>query len=417
MRLPIGTRLRVAGELAFVESCRALVRHKLRTALTALGITIGVAAVIWVTAIGRTGTERAQAELEKLGDNLVWLEAGSRNINGVRSGNRGLTTLTPEDAEAIRREIPLISRVAENVDGSMQIIGPAANWNARFRGVASEYLEVKRWQIADGAFFTDDHVRRFDSVIVLGDTVARRLFADAHPVGEMVRMHDNVFEVIGVLAKKGISGTGQDQDDVVMLPWTTAQKKLLGRTYTHLDDILCSARTQADVLPAIDAVVALMRQRHHIRVGEEDDFNIRRPDELIKTQVAAQRTMEALLIGLAAISLLVGGIGVMNVMLASVVQRTNEIGLRLAIGATEGAVRLQFLGEAVMICVLASLLGVLVAFAGAFVIEDALGWALQLPIEGAVAAAAFAIGIGVLFGVYPAWRASSLDPITALHRE
>jgi putative ABC transport system permease protein len=407
----------LAARLFFVEALRALARHKLRTALTALGIMVGVAAVIWVVAIGRAGTERAEEQLHNLGDNLVWVEAGSRNINGVRNGSHGTNTLTPDDAAAIRREMPLIKSVAENVDGSTQLQNGNRNWNTRWRGVSPEYLDIKRWQIADGAFFSHESVEHVDSVVVLGETVRKELFGSAPAVGSTVRMHGFLFEVIGVLVAKGQNADGRDQDDTIMVPWTTGQKKLLGRDYTYLDDILCSAVAPEQVNAAVDAVQALMRQRHHIQPGDEDDFNIRRPDEVIKAQIQASRTLSVLLVSLASIALLVGGIGIMNVMLASVAQRTAEIGLRIAVGATQGNVRLQFLGEAVMLSLFGGLLGLLLSAGGSSLIESLLNWKLRMPVEAAGLAVVFSAAVGVVFGFYPAWRAARLDPITALRSE
>ncbi len=413
----MNTPIRVLAKLFWGESVRALSRHKLRSMLTALGIMVGVAAVIWVVAIGKAGTARAEAELAKLGNNLVWVEAGSRNVAGVRTGSHGTTSLLPADADAIRREIPLVKAVAENVDGSAQMGYGNRNWNARWRGVSPEYFDVKRWRIAEGALFTQDHLERVDSVIVIGETVRRQLFGAASPLGEVVRVQKLVVQVIGVLAAKGQTAGGQDQDDVIMLPWTTAQKKLKGKGSDWLDDILCSAVSPRAVNEAVDAVTALLRQRHHIQPGAEDDFNIRRPDEVINAQIAASRTLDLLLVTLASISLLVGGIGIMNVMLASVAQRTTEIGLRVAVGATPLAVQTQFLGEAVILSLLGGVLGVLLSAAGAIFIERLLGWNLSTPPEAALIAVVFSIAVGVSFGFYPAWLASRLDPIAALRSD
>jgi putative ABC transport system permease protein len=410
-------KVRLWARLFGAEALRALARHKGRSALTALGIMIGVAAVIWVVAIGEAGSARAQDELRKLGDALVWIEAGSRNINGVRNGSHGTTSLTPDDAEAIRHEVPLIKAVAENVDGNVQVINSTRNWGTKFRGVSPEYIDVKRWQMAEGAMFTTEHVRHLESVVVLGETVRKQLFGPDPAVGQVIRVNNLLFQVIGVLVAKGQSANGQDQDDLIMLPWNTAQRKVLGRNYTYLDDILCSAVSNEAVNPAIDAVQALMRERHHIRPGDEDDFNIRRPDEVIKAQIQASRTLEILLILLASISLIVGGIGIMNVMLASVSQRTNEIGLRVAVGATSWAVQLQFLGEAFMISVMGGIGGVLLSIVGSSLIEGLIGWTLTLPVQAALLAIVCSGAVGVFFGFYPAWRASRLDPIAALRSE
>lgn len=410
-------RVRLGLRLFCAEALRSLSRHKVRSALTALGIMVGVAAVIWVVAIGKAGTARAEQELDALGDNLVWIEAGSRNVAGVRTGSHGTNTLVPEDAEAVRREVPLLRAVAENVDGSAQLVGSNRNWNSRWRGVSTEYFDVKRWRVAEGRLFTPEQVQHNESVVLLGETVRRQLFGAANPVGEVLRIGSFPFEVVGVFEAKGQTATGQDQDDIVMLPWTTAQKKLKGRGYEWLDDILCSAVSRQAVEPAVQAVTALMRQRHHIAPNAEDDFNIRRPDEVLKAQVQASQTLELLLITLASISLLVGGIGIMNVMLASVAQRTAEIGLRVAVGATPGAVHLQFLGEAVMLSLFGGTLGVLLSAGGAAFIERLLGWNLKTPPEAALIAVVFSVGVGVLFGFYPAWRAARLDPISALRNE
>jgi putative ABC transport system permease protein len=408
---------RVLARLFLVESVRALSRYKLRTALTALGSMVGVAAVIWVVAIGRAGTDVAERDLAKLGDNLVWVEAGSRNVAGIRTGTHGTTSLTPEDAEAIRREIPLVKAVAENVDGSTQVVYGNQNWNTRWRGVSPEYFDVKRWEVTDGSFFSDEHVRAVDSVVVIGETVRQQLFVATNPVGKLVRIQNTLFRVVGLLAAKGQTGSGQDQDDIIMMPWTTAQKKLKGRGYEWLDDILCSAVSREAVNPAVEAIRTLIRQRHHIQPDAEDDFNMRRPDEVLNAQISASQTLAALLVALAAISLLIGGIGIMNMMLASVAQRTREIGIRMAVGATPRAVQVQFLGEAALLSFLGGVLGVLFSIGGATIIEPLLGWKLSTPPDAAFIAVVFSIVVGLVFGFFPAWRAARLDPITALHNE
>jgi putative ABC transport system permease protein len=400
-----------------IEALRALARNKVRTALAMLAITFGVATVIWFVAIGKAGRDGALAEFDKLGDNLIWLEAGSRQTNGVRTGAHGMTTLTVADAAAIRAECPLVARVSENVDGNLQLIGPARNWNSHYRGVAPEYREIRAWQVASGEFFTADHVAHFDHVIVIGETVRRELFDDGDGVGEHVRLHGATFEVIGVLAAKGPSATGQDQDDTVMMPWTTAQRYVTGKDVTWLDDILISAASTEQIADATREVAELIRERHHIAVGGEDDFNIRHPEELLKARLKSTETLGRLLLVIASIALVVGGIGIMNMMLASVAQRTREIGLRGAVGARPSAIRIQFLGEAVMLTAIGGVLGVALANAAAPLIADRLGWPMAMSVRASVLACGFAVAVGVAFGLYPASRAARLDPIDALRTE
>jgi putative ABC transport system permease protein len=409
--------LRIAIGVLGSQTLRAIRRNKLRSSLTALGITIGIAAVVCVMAIGSAGSARAEDQLQSLGDNLIWIEAGSRAPNGVRSGSHGTTTLTLEDAAAIRREVKLIKSVAANVDGSLQVVAGDRNWRTHYRGVSPEYFEVKHWRFASGGPFTDADVERVANVCVIGQTVREKLFGAADPLGRTLRMGSHLCDVTGLLAPKGQSATGQDQDDTVVIPWSTAQKKVRGRGFTWLDDILCSAVSRQEVLPAIAEVSALLRQRHHIRPGEDDDFNIRRPDEVIKAQEETSNALALLLTSIAAISLVVGGIGVMNVMLVSVTERTREIGLRLAVGATGGWVQAQFLGEAVLLSLLGGTAGIALGIVASLVLGRVLGWRMSIPPQALVLAPLCATAVGVFFGFYPARRAARLDPIVALRHE
>jgi putative ABC transport system permease protein len=410
-------QLRVLGRLMIIESLRALARNPMRSGLAALGISVAVAIVIAVIALGRASVAASEAELDKLGDNLVWVEAGSRNVAGVRTGTHGMTTLVARDADAIRREIPLIKEVSENVDGGFLVIYQGRNWRTRWRGVAPEYRSIKRWDLARGAFFDDDQTAHADRVVVIGETVRRELFPDVDPVGELVRIGDTGFEVIGVLAPKGQSPTGQDQDDTVMMPWTTAMKRVVGKDQTWLDDILCSAESPDAIPLAIAQLQELLRQRHRIEPGADDDFNIRHPEELLQARIKTSKTLRLLLLGLASIAMMIGGIGVMNVMLTSVSQRITEIGLRCAIGARPSAIQVQFLGEAVVLSLVGGGAGVLLGELAAFVFEDKLGWTLAMSPQISVLAVVASAAVGIVFGLYPASRAARVDPIVALRTE
>ncbi|MDA8430888.1 MAG: ABC transporter permease [Geobacteraceae bacterium] len=412
-KLIVDVPLRLFGREAF----RSLYRNRMRSALSAIGITIGIAAVVCVVAIGTAGSQMAEQQLQNLGDNLVWIEAGSRNINGVRSGSHGMTSLTMGDVEAIGNEVPSIKRVSPNMDGTLIVISGNRNWTTHYRGVTPEFLEIKRWEVQEGDSFTNADVLHSANVCLIGQTVRQELFGPKEAVGQIVRINNKLFRVLGVLAPKGQSNTGQDQDDAIILPYTTVQRKLRGKGFIWLDDIMCSADSLDDAEPAIENITALLRQRHHILPGKEDDFNIRHPEEVIKAQIVAKRTMELLLISIASIALLVGGIGIMNVMLVSVTERTREIGLRMAIGATTRAIRVQFLEEAVMLSLFGGLLGVLVGVAGSFLIGASLGWPVSIPLVALMLAPLFSIGVGVFFGFYPAWKATQLDPIVALRHE
>jgi putative ABC transport system permease protein len=399
----------------FQSAIVALLRNKMRSILTVLGITIGIAAVICVVAIGKAGQARVQQQLNNLGDNFVWIEAGGRAVNGVRTGTHDTITLTVADAIAMKNQISIIKAVSPNVDDPVQVIYGNQNWHTSYRGVSPEYFDIKRWYVDQGAVFSEDDVDRAADVCLIGRTVRDYLFGAEDPIGKVVRIANLPFKVVGTLLPKGQSLSGQDQDDTIIMPYTTAQKKIKGITW--LDDILCSATSQDAVKAAGQEAAAVLRDRHHLRPEEEDDFNIRNPEDIIQAQLDASETLTVLLIAIASVSLIVGGIGIMNVMLVSVTERTREIGVRVAVGATEEAIQLQFLGESIMLSLVGGGAGVLFGILGSYLVGQTLHWPMQMSVEAIVVAALFSIAVGVFFGYYPARKASLLDPIEALRYE
>ena len=388
----------------------ALMRNKTRSLLTVLGITIGIAAIICVVAIGQAGQAEVQRQLFELGNNLVWIESGSRQVNGVRVGQHTSPTLTMGDAYAIRDQLSLITSVSPHLYDPIQVIYGNQNWFTQYRGVAPEYFDIKRWAVDQGALFTQDDVEQAADVCVLGREVKDRLFGSADAIGEVIRFKGIPCKVVATL-----QGKGQGQDDTFMLPYTTAQKKLKG--VVRVDDIMASAASQDVVRLAGQEAAAILRDRHRLRPGAEDDFNIKNPEEIIRAQLESSRALSILLITIASISLLIGGIGIMNVMLVSVTERTREIGVRVAVGATEGAIRLQFLSESVMLSLIGGAAGVLLGVVGSFVIGRSFGWSMELSPEAILIAVLFSVGVGLFFGYYPARKAALLNPIDALRYE
>jgi putative ABC transport system permease protein len=393
----------------------ALGRNKLRTSLAMLGIAIGIGAVVSMVAVGEGASVKVEGSIASLGANMIWLEAGSVNMAGVRTGNIGTRSLVIGDAEAIKTQIPFVTNVSPQVDTGVQIVYGNKNWRSTVRGESPEYLAVKEWAVVLGDSFTDQDVRSAANVCVLGQSVWKNLFMDEDPINKMVRVKGLPCKVVGVLAAKGATATGQDQDDTFLMPYTTVMKKIKGQYW--LDDIICSA-TSAGVLAEAERQIALLlRERHHIAPGSPDDFNLRHPVEIAEAVAKSVKDMEMLLASIAAISLLVGGVGIMNIMLVSVTERTREIGIRMSVGAREADIQKQFLLEALFISLAGGAFGIAIGAGASYAITNILQWPVQVSLNSLLLAFGFSVSIGVFFGFYPASKASRLDPIHALRHE
>jgi putative ABC transport system permease protein len=309
----------------------------------------------------------------------------------------------------------LIQRLSPNVDGRVQVIYGSDNWYTQFRGVSPDFLQIRRWDLRLGEFFTQNDVDRASPVCVLGQTIVDNLFVLDDPIGKVIRVQNFPCVVVGVLRAKGLSSFGQDQDDFVVMPYTTVAKRVTGTFW--LDDIFCSAVSQESMSDATKQITALLRERHHLNPGEDDDFNVRRPEDVIQAQLASRQIMRLLLASIASLSLIVGGIGIMNIMLVAVTQRTKEIGIRLAVGANEGVIQLQFLLEAITIGLLGGILGMTIGFFSSGLVSDLFHFPTELTTNTFLFGAGFAAGVAVIFGYYPAKKASQLDPIQALRYE
>ncbi len=394
---------------------RALARNKMRTVLTMLGIIIGVGAVICTVAIGEGASNQVQEQLRNLGDNIVFVAAGSLNQHGVRLGTSATKTLTLGDARAIQQQVMMISKLSPGVGAQAQVVYGNQNWSTRLRGVSPEYLEIRRWGISAGSAFSQREVDSAANVCLIGRTVIENLFGEEDPLGKTIRVQNIPFRVIGVLAPKGQSPFGNDEDDTLIMPYTTVQKKIAGIDW--LQFIACSAASQEAIHTVQKQIGDLLRQRHRLRPDEDDDFMIRSPTDLANVQAQAGRIMTLLLASIASVSLLVGGIGIMNIMLVSVTERTREIGVRMAVGATEQDVQMQFLSEALVLSLLGGGVGVLLGVAASMAVSSMLDWPTRVPPQAIVIAVLVSAGVGVFFGFYPARKAARLDPIEALRYE
>jgi putative ABC transport system permease protein len=390
-------------------------RNKMRSLLTMLGIIIGVGAVIATVGLGQGAQQQVQDQIASMGTNLLYVSAGSINKSGIRLGSGATKTLVDADMKAILQEVPVIAQAAPGAGASAQVISDSQNWYTRVTGTEPQYFDIRNWPFAQGGNFTDDDVTRAANVVVLGATVQQNLFGNANPVGQTVRIGTLPFQVVGTLAAKGQSGLGQDQDDGVYVPITTLEKKITGQDW--LQYIMASATSQSASYAAQGQITAVLRDRHRIRPGQDDDFSVKNLADVAQLADQSSQVMTLLLASIAGVSLIVGGIGIMNIMLVSVTERTREIGIRIAIGATESDVLRQFLSESVVLSLSGGIAGILFGTASALLITRVFGWNILISPWAVVAAVVFSMAVGIFFGFYPARKAARLDPIEALRFE
>jgi putative ABC transport system permease protein len=399
---------------------RALRVNRTRSALTMLGIVIGVAAVIAMVGVGTGATARIQAQIQSIGSNLIMVLPGSLSSNGVRLGSGAVATLTEDDAKAIAAECPSVAAVAPSVRGGVQVVYGSNNWATSVQGVTPDYMTIRDYTMLSGQFFTNQDVDAAAKVAVLGETVVRNLFGNSDPTGQVAIIKNVPFTVVGVLTPKGQSPSGQDQDDVILLPISTAKQKVLGTNKANAKAV-STLMVQASAPAAMDQaqleMAALLRERHRILDGQEDDFTIRNLTEVFAAQESSAQVMSILLGAIASVSLIVGGIGIMNIMLVSVTERTREIGLRQAVGAKTRDILSQFLVEAVTLSVLGGMIGIVIGLAASALISHFAQWSTQVSPLSILMAFVFSALVGVFFGYYPARKAAYLDPIEALRYE
>ena len=400
--------------MTLVIALKALNRNKLRTMLTMLGMIIGVGAVIAMVGLGKGAQSTIEEQVKAAGTNLITVMAGNFTQGGVRQGGGMSTTLTPEDAEALR-QLPGVQYLAAAVSSRAQVVAGNQNWSTQIQGTDVELPLIRNWPNKFGSFFTSQDVQSAAKVCILGQTVSDNLFGpDVDPTGQVIRVKNQPFKVLGVLAPKGSTGFGQDQDDAIYAPYTTVQKKLQG--IQHINQIQISAETPETA--GVSAEISdTLRTRHKLIGGDPDDFMVRTQEEMASVRTETTKTMTTLLAAIAGVSLLVGGIGIMNIMLVSVTERTREIGLRMAIGARGRDVLMQFLVEAVVLSLFGGLIGIGFGYALSAAAEKFLEWPTQIPPNAIGMAFGFAAGTGVFFGFYPARKAAGLDPIEALRFE
>jgi putative ABC transport system permease protein len=399
-------------------SFRALRVNKMRSSLTMLGIIIGVGAVITMLAVGTGASERISKQIASVGSNLIIILPGSTTSGGLRMGAGTQQTLKKEDADAIQKECPAVSDVAPVLNGAAQIVYGNQNWSTAVFGTTSSILTVRDWSLLSGRTFTEQDIRNATKVAIVGQTVADYLFGGTEPLNQIIRIKKVPFTVIGILEKKGQSPMGQDQDDVIYIPVTTAQKKIFGTSFPGMvRSIMVKAKSTEDLDAAESQIKELLRQRHHIGPRQENDFTVRNLTSILQVAEQSTKVMTLLLGAIASVSLLVGGIGIMNIMLVSVTERTREIGIRMSVGAKTWDIRLQFIVEALTLSLVGGVIGIIAGIAGSQILTALAGWSTIVSPLSVILAFGFSGMIGIFFGFYPAYKASLLNPIDALRYE
>jgi putative ABC transport system permease protein len=396
-------------------AARALKRNKLRTILTMLGMIIGVGAVIAMVSIGNGAKSQVEAQIASLGQNVVLIYSGSFTRGGVHSGWGGAGTLSVDDAFAIEREVPRVTIISPELRSGAQVASGNQNWGTNVQGEGQDYLEIRQWPLSQGSMFGEQDVRGAGKVAVIGQTISKQLFPDGNVIGQVLRIKNVPFVIVGELIPKGLSVMGSDQDDVVIVPYTSAMRRLFGATM--LRGITVQAASPNALTEVQNEIVDLLRQRHHIQPGREDDFTVRTQQEIAEAATATSKVMTGLLAAIASVSLLVGGIGIMNIMLVSVTERTREIGIRMAVGAHGRHIRLQFLIEAITMSVIGGVIGIVLGVAISKILASHNHWPTLTSPTSIVVAFFFSAAVGIVFGFYPAHKASQLDPIDALRYE
>lgn len=395
---------------------KALLSNKTRTLLTMLGMIIGVGAVITMLAIGQGSRQSIQSQVSEMGTNLIMIFPASQMLGGVHMGNSSSDKLSLNDMEAIRSECKNVSKISPEFRSSGQLIANGNNYSGSIYGGSSDYINIKNRKVSSGRNFTEAEVKRSAKVCLIGTTVIKEIFGEgANPIGKMIRYNSIPLQVIGILESKGENNFGQDQDDLLLAPYTTVQKRILAVPY--IQSILCSSLSPETSATAVDEIEKVLKKTHKIGVGQDADFEVRAQEELIKTFSSVSDVLTVLLAAIAGISLIIGGIGIMNIMFVSVTERTREIGLRMAIGANENYIMIQFLTESIILSIIGGLIGILIGFSASYIVENFYNWPVMITSTSVLLSFGVCMMIGIFFGWYPARKAASLNPIDALRTE